>query len=172
MLFTWSRGCGCVAHVTAAQRFDGSNDSAHPASAPWRVFAVPAPDRSYSNWHWGRTWSSASVEISRTIQRKKCFCIYKGKKTLWGQTQAVNLSSITGVCADILNICSRFIVKLWRVDVLLTDWHTVILCMCVSQFQAKSLGQWVKKHPIVANLKTVPLHFADSLPLDFKERSQ
>lgn len=67
--FTWSGCCAGGGAGTEASRSDGSSDSAHPASAPWTESAAPAPDTSCSNWRWGRTWSSASVNIQRRPER-------------------------------------------------------------------------------------------------------
>lgn len=132
-LLTWSLGCGDVGPETAAQRFDGSCDSAHPASAPWRGYAAPAPDRSYSNWHWGRTWSSASVEISHTIQMQT---------VLSANHCGVNLqplSNITVISADTFQMYVADILTLWRVDV--SYWITHCDFVRVWQFQFNSLRQ-------------------------------
>lgn len=61
--FTWSGYFADGEPGRVAWRSDGSSDSTHPASAPWRESAAPAPGTSCSNWRWGHTWSSASVNI-------------------------------------------------------------------------------------------------------------
>lgn len=66
--FTWSLCCADGGPGRAAWRSDGSSDSARPAFAPWRGSFAPAPGTSCSNWRWGRTWSSASVNIQCEAQ--------------------------------------------------------------------------------------------------------
>lgn len=149
--FTCSPSHGGAGPERAARTSDGNSDSARPVSAPWRGSAAPAPDRSCSSWRWGRTWSSASVEINHTIQGN-LFVLTQKKKKRKSQrrpTTAVNPSGflISRRYCVIFHLCFHFKSKFKFCNVILGKTMPTVLDLVIFLVLCVWI-MWFKMHKL------------------------